>query len=119
MALLQLGLITMISHSLQVSGLDSAGTTTRFNSKTICQITVGLIISSPSPQFITVQYDRGWTRILLAKFVWGFVGFFWLSACIFTMKNQRVLLVPAFPLKGLFLRPEKHFVVFRRNTWTM
>lgn len=115
MALLQLGLITMISHSLQVSGLDSAGTTTRFNSKTICQITVGLLPLLP-PQFVTVQYDRGWTRMLLAKFIWGFVGFFG-SVPIFSQRKIRAALVPALPLKGLLLRPEKHFVVFRRNTW--
>jgi len=61
---LQLGLITTISHSLQVSGLENARTTTRFNSKTACQAMDGLIIPLPSSQFITVQYDRGGTRIL-------------------------------------------------------
>lgn len=75
-SLLQLGLITTISHSLQVSGFDNAGTTTGFHSKILCQDMDGLIIPSPSSQFITVHYDRGWTRIPLATFVWGFVGFF-------------------------------------------
>lgn len=89
-SLLQLGLITTISHCLQVSGLDNAGTSTRFNSKTICQAMVGLIIPLPSSQSITAQYDRGWTRILLAEVVWGFVGVFVAHCLYFHQEKIRV-----------------------------
>lgn len=114
---LQLGPIATISHSLQVSGLDNAGTTARSYSQSICQAVDGLIIPLPPSQFITVQRDRGWTRILLPEFVWGFVGFFWLTAYIFTTKNQSAMLFHAFPGKGLFLTPEKCFAVFKWSVW--
>lgn len=101
-SLLQLGLITTISHSLQVSGLDNAGTSTRFNSKTICQAMDALIIPLPSSQFIAVQYDRGWTRILQADFVWGFVGFFGLLPTFSLRKIQVQCCFMHSPLKGFF-----------------
>lgn len=84
MTRLQLGPITTISHSLQVTGLANAGTATRSYSQSVRQATDGLTAPLPPSPFSPVQRDGGWTRVLLAEFLWGFVGLFFGSLPIFS-----------------------------------
>lgn len=102
MTRLQLGPITTISHSLQVSGLDNAGTATRSYSQSVRQAMDGLIAPlPPSPLTLSgvTQAGRGSCWLNSFGVLWGF---FWLIAYIFTLITQSAMLFRAFPIKGHF-----------------